>query len=144
MTTCLVTYDITSPKRLRRMHRALRRLAVPIQYSVFLGDFTAAGRAGLRALIEDIIDPAEDDVRIYPLPANCWQRRLGRASLPSGLTVTLLPREFRAAAGEPSPVAAEASSPTTAAKGRSAGGRSIRLVQRCARTGLQGGIRLIR
>lgn len=141
MTTCLVTYDITSPKRLRRMHRALRRLAVPIQYSVFLGEFTAAGRAELRALIESIIDPAEDDVRIYPLPANCWQRRLGRASLPSGITLTLLPRAFRPAFGEPE-LAEPAPEPRPEQpKPR---GRAVRAHERRARTGQQAGIRLIR
>lgn len=142
-TTCLVTYDITSPKRLRRMHRALKKVAVPIQYSVFLGLFTSAGLVALRACISDIIDPARDDVRIYPLPRNCWQRRLGRPQLPQGVVLTMLPQGIGETANEglarPDERPAPCASAACPVRGRSARGHVRR-----ARTGQHRGIMLIR
>jgi len=99
--TCLVSYDITAPRRLRRMYRALSKVAAPIQYSVFLGVFTDDGLRRLERLIEDLIDPRVDDVRVYPLPENVWMRRLGRASLPAGILLTLLPPGFREPSAAP-------------------------------------------
>ena len=32
----IICYDITCPRRLGRIHRVLKRLANPLQYSVFL------------------------------------------------------------------------------------------------------------
>ena len=38
----LVAYDIASPRRLARVHRYLKRHAIPVQYSVFVfhGDWS--------------------------------------------------------------------------------------------------------
>lgn len=38
----LVTYDIADPKRLGRLFRYLKKQGVPVQYSVFLVDASAA------------------------------------------------------------------------------------------------------
>ena len=38
-----------------------------------------------------IIHPRQDDVRIYPLPAQSWRRCLGKPVLPAGIHLTLLP-----------------------------------------------------
>jgi len=43
------------------------------------------------AEIEEIIDRKADDVRCYPLPTRGFQGRIGRASLPAGITFTGLP-----------------------------------------------------
>lgn len=133
----LVSYDITSPKRLLRLHRALKKVALPIEYSVFLGSFTAAGLGQLRATITTIIDPATDDVRIYPLPVNGWRRALGRAAFPAGILFTLASREF-ASDGSPR-------LPTAPADQLSAPGNQQMPEKRCAsmRAGMPSGIQLI-
>ena len=87
----LLTYDIANPKRLARLHRALKKRAMPIQYSVFLGRFSRAGLQEVEDVIRAIIHPRQDDVRIYPLPAQSWRRCLGKPVLPAGIHLTLLP-----------------------------------------------------
>lgn len=109
----LICYDITSPRRLVRLHRALKKRAMPIQYSVFLGRFTAAGMAELQQVITAIIDPKQDDVRMYPLPANGWRMRMGQAVLPEGIFCTLLPNMWEAAASAPKPAPAPKPQPAS-------------------------------
>ena len=46
----LITYDITDPKRLVRLHRFLVRRATPVQYSVFHFE----GSAALMGRLKDI------------------------------------------------------------------------------------------
>lgn len=96
----LIAYDITGRKRLARLYRALRKFAMPIQYSVFLGRLTDARLAEVKAVIEAIIHPAHDDVRIYPLPADGWQSRLGRPVLAEGVYCTLLPAGWNGTAAQ--------------------------------------------
>jgi CRISPR-associated protein Cas2 len=92
---CLITYDITNPKRLARLHRGLKKFAMPIQYSVFHAELTASGLTEVVTLIECTIDPKTDDVRIYMLPRDGWAVALGRQNLPDGILLTSLPRAFR-------------------------------------------------
>ncbi|HRP95589.1 MAG TPA: CRISPR-associated endonuclease Cas2 [Rhodocyclaceae bacterium] len=81
--TWLITYDITNPKRLVRLHRFLRRHATPVQYSVFLFEGSAAQMGRLMADIETRIDKKTDDVRGYQLPARLQIDTFGRGSLPA-------------------------------------------------------------
>ncbi len=37
----IISYDIADPKRLSRIHRMLKRLAMPLQYSVFYARMSA-------------------------------------------------------------------------------------------------------
>lgn len=140
----LVAYDIRSAKRWRRLFRGLKRVAIPIQYSLFYGEFTAAGLARVVALVEEVIDPGADDVRIYPLPKGGWQARIGRPVLPEGIGFTGLPAAFRGgvrageqarAAPTPSPAAAPAARPP-------ARPREARAIEARAQTGQRRGIRL--
>lgn len=78
----LITYDITDPKRLSRLHRFLRKHAVPVQYSVFHFEGSAARMGRLMAQIETRIDPRSDDVRAYQLPEQLSVDTLGRGTLP--------------------------------------------------------------
>lgn len=78
----LITYDITNPKRLMRLHRFLRKHAVPVQYSVFHYEGSAASMGRLIAQIEARIDPATDDVRAYQLPEHLSIDTLGRGGIP--------------------------------------------------------------
>lgn len=90
----LISYDVTCPRRLRRLHRGLKRLTVPVQYSVFMGTLSDAALERCIGLIERTIDGRKDDVRIYPLPAGGWQMRLGKPLFPEGIMLTDLPGSF--------------------------------------------------
>jgi len=79
----LITYDITEPKRLTRLHRFLRKHGVPVQYSVFHFEGSPAQMGRLMAQIETRIDPRTDDVRAYQLPEHLSIDILGRGVLPS-------------------------------------------------------------
>ena len=86
----LVTYDITHPKRLVRLHRFLVKQATPVQYSVFHFEGSAAQMGRLMADIETRIDARTDDVRAYQLPEHLSIDTIGRGSLP-GDTFLLSP-----------------------------------------------------
>lgn len=63
----LICYDITDQRRLARVHRFLSGEALALQYSVFVGVFSAGA---LRRVLEQLgrrIDPRRDDVRVYSL-----------------------------------------------------------------------------
>lgn len=80
----LVVYDISDPKRLARVFKALKKVGTPVQYSVFAVDASATGMASLMASIAHLIDAKADDVRAYRLPANGWRAELGKTILPEG------------------------------------------------------------
>ncbi|WP_178133238.1 CRISPR-associated endonuclease Cas2 [Vineibacter terrae] len=90
-TRYLVCYDVSDPsirrmaRRLTRLRNALKEDCLPVQYSVFLGDFTLAGCRGALTRIARIIDPSRDDVRLYPLPVNLQVHVIGRPILPDGI-----------------------------------------------------------
>ena len=81
----LIAYDIADPRRLVRVHRYLKRHAIPVQYSVFVlrGNQIMLERV-LRGIAE-LIAPGADDVRAYHLPDLCEVAMLGRQSLPEGV-----------------------------------------------------------
>lgn len=91
----LISYDVTSPRRLVRLHRGLKRLALPIQFSVFYAELSGAGLEATISLINRTIDPRRDDVRIYPLPRNGWACAMGKPLLPAGIDYTGLPSRFQ-------------------------------------------------
>jgi CRISPR/Cas system-associated endoribonuclease Cas2 len=70
-----VCYDITEPRRLARVWRAVREFAVPLQYSVF---WTRLNDVGVDVALNAIaawIDPRRDDVRLYPgVNSDGWLR----------------------------------------------------------------------
>jgi len=63
----LVAYDIRDPKRLRRIHKALRGYGDPLQFSVFQCALSAAERQLLVQDVSEIIHHAEDRVLIAEL-----------------------------------------------------------------------------
>lgn len=65
----LVAYDIADPRRLRRVHRALRAVAIPVQCSVFLVHGTLKDIERLLEQLDLLIEPRQDDVRAYPVDA---------------------------------------------------------------------------
>ena len=84
-TPWLLCYDIADPRRLQRVHRVVRRHAVPVQYSVFHTIATRHEVLSVLHEIEEHIDPRQDDVRAYPLLTTARPTSLGRSRLPGGI-----------------------------------------------------------
>ena len=84
-TQWLVTYDIAHPKRLTRVFKYLKKLGIPIQYSVFSVTANSAQMGAMMAGIATLIHKGQDDVRAYRLPENCWRATLGVDILPKDL-----------------------------------------------------------
>ena len=62
--TYLVTYDISEPKRLRKVFLKLRGYGNPIQYSVFICDLSEKEKALMIVDLDEIINYAEDRLMI--------------------------------------------------------------------------------
>lgn len=65
--TWLIGYDIASPRRLRRVARLLEKHAYRLQYSLFVGCWTAGELDALWARLAALIHPRSDDVRAWPV-----------------------------------------------------------------------------
>ena len=62
----VICYDISCPKRLAKVARALERVASRIQKSIFLFDKVTQKELDLlQKKLESIIDYEADDIRIY-------------------------------------------------------------------------------
>lgn len=85
--TWLVCYDIRAPRRLRRVHRLLRKRGATLQYSAFLVHVDDARLQGLLAPLRREIDAHEDDLRAYHLPTRCKVWTVGAQDLPDGIEV---------------------------------------------------------
>lgn len=78
-------YDIADPKRLVRVQKYLKRRGMPIQYSVFLLQCTAAQLQQWLDEVRRLLDEKMDDVRFYALPKQWQVDMLGEQSLPDGV-----------------------------------------------------------
>ena len=74
MDSYLVAYDISDPKRLRKVATACEDYGVRRQYSVFLCRLSATDFVRLRARLYDLIHLEEDQVLFIPLCAKCVQQ----------------------------------------------------------------------
>lgn len=63
----LITYDISDPKRLRRVYKVMRGYGAHLQLSVFECDLSATERVQLEALLTEVIHDREDQVLIVDL-----------------------------------------------------------------------------
>ncbi|MDO8252356.1 MAG: CRISPR-associated endonuclease Cas2 [Rhodoferax sp.] len=81
----LVTYDIADPRRLARLFKFLKKQGVPVQYSVFLVEASAAKMGNLIVQMAKMVDKDADDVRAYRLPERAWKVTLGASILPEGI-----------------------------------------------------------
>jgi CRISPR-associated protein Cas2 len=89
-TSYLVCYDIADEGRLTRVYRYLKRVGVPMQYSVFLCSWTWSQYQEALAYLARLIDARADDVRIYPLPSGHSIASIGSGDrIPEGATVVL-------------------------------------------------------
>ncbi len=84
----LVTYDISSPERLRRVYKTLQGYGEHLQLSVFRCDLTAVRLVELRMALADIIHHQQDQVLLIRLGAST-EKTLERFEVLGG------PRELR-------------------------------------------------
>lgn len=63
----LVAYDIREPKRLRRVHKAMKGFGYPLQYSVFICDLDGGEKIKMRLEVGSLINAGEDSVAIVDL-----------------------------------------------------------------------------
>lgn len=63
----IVAYDVSDPKRLRRVFRTLKGYGDHLQYSVFRCDLTRSQRLQLEAKLGHTIEHAEDQVMFVDL-----------------------------------------------------------------------------
>lgn len=66
-TTYIVTYDVSDPKRLRRVFQAMRGFGDHLQLSVFRCELTTTELILMRARLAREIDAQEDQVLIIDL-----------------------------------------------------------------------------
>jgi CRISPR-associated protein Cas2 len=66
----LVCYDIADDRRLSHVLRYMKGKGVHLQYSVFYCSLTWQDLIKLKTELSERINHKEDDVRIYPLPAD--------------------------------------------------------------------------
>jgi CRISPR-associated protein Cas2 len=69
--TFLVAYDISDPRRLRKVARTCEDFGRRRQFSVFLCRLTAADLVLLKSRLYDIIDLDQDQVLFIPLCGRC-------------------------------------------------------------------------
>ncbi len=70
----VVAYDIPNDRRRTKVHKTLCGFGDWTQYSLFECFLNAKELVQLRAKLDDILNPAEDSVRIYPLCSGCQGR----------------------------------------------------------------------
>ena len=81
----IIAYDISSPKRLRKVHRVVKEYAMSLQHSVFIAPFDAILLNEMVQRLKDIIKPSQDDIRIYPLSDSHDPEIYGNRKLPDGI-----------------------------------------------------------
>ena len=67
----IVAYDIPNDKRRTKLHKMLCGFGDWTQYSLFECYLNERDLVRLRAKLDDLIEPDEDSVRLYPLCAAC-------------------------------------------------------------------------
>lgn len=91
----IVTYDIAHPRRWAPIYKLLKKKGVPLQYSVFQVDASAAHMGALMAEISKLIDRREDDVRAYRVPESGTMYTLGSPMIPEGMWITADPKQAK-------------------------------------------------
>jgi len=81
----LICYDVRNPKRLRRVHRAVRDFATPVQFSVFEAELKQAELESLLQSLTALIDLDQDRIGFYQLPNKQQKISLGATDTVDGL-----------------------------------------------------------
>lgn len=86
----LICYDIREPKRLKKVYNQMKSWGLHLQYSVFFCTLSRNQLKELRTVLDSIIDPLNDDIRIYPLPSRPEVLVLGCGDrVPEGVEVCI-------------------------------------------------------
>ena len=83
----VVCYDIRDADRGLRVLRFMKDHGVPLQYSVFVVEASAARMHRLMIELEALIAPAVDDVRAYRWPEPAEAHELGCPLVPEGIVI---------------------------------------------------------
>ncbi len=67
----VICYDIPDTKRRTRLRKTLLGYGQPVQYSVFECDLSPRQLQRLTKAVRAVIEPAQDNVRYYPLCRSC-------------------------------------------------------------------------
>ncbi|HWE62427.1 MAG TPA: CRISPR-associated endonuclease Cas2, partial [Chloroflexota bacterium] len=86
----VVSYDVPENRRRLRLHSLLKGYGVAVQRSVFECDLAAPQLAHLLQRARRLIEPADDDLRLYPLCEHCHVARTHLGPGPSGEQPPLL------------------------------------------------------
>lgn len=70
----IIAYDIPSDKRRTKVHKTLCGFGEWTQYSLFECFLTKKDLIRLQAKLDDILNPEEDSLRMYPLCSSCQSR----------------------------------------------------------------------
>jgi CRISPR-associated protein Cas2 len=70
-TLYIIAYDIPNDKRRTKVHKMLCGFGEWTQYSLFECFLDAKELVRLRARLQDLVDPEEDSIRLYPLCSDC-------------------------------------------------------------------------
>lgn len=81
----VVCYDIREQRRLRRVHRCMRRWGMPLQYSVFYCELTPRARRRMENDLRELIDERTDDIRVYGIKSLAQTQFIGSKPLPDGI-----------------------------------------------------------
>ena len=63
----LVCYDVTDPKRLRKVYQAMKGFGDPLQYSIFRCQLSVRQREAMREMLWEKLNFAEDRLMIADL-----------------------------------------------------------------------------
>lgn len=86
----LVCYDIKDVKRLSKVFRHIKQRGIHLQYSVFYCRLSWEGLVKLKEQLKALINEKEDDIRIYPLPAEIKVEIMGCGDrVPDGVEIFL-------------------------------------------------------
>lgn len=84
----LVAYDIGNNKRLRNVHKHLKNIGIPMQYSLFYCRLTHQQHQQLLDQLDEMIVDSQDDIRIYPMPQKPDWVHYGRNPQPDDILFT--------------------------------------------------------
>ncbi len=83
----LLCYDIRDPKRLQKVHREVKKVGMPLQYSVFYIEMNNDEVSRLLKKLTTIIDTSRDDIRVYAISRFDDIAMLGAPFLEDGIQV---------------------------------------------------------